>query len=131
MPESTTRLGKKLLLVEDNRLSAFATEVHLNYFGFEVIHVTTGEEAVDRISTGERFDGVLMDVDLGKGIDGIKATEKILSVSKVPVVFISNVDAPATIDRIRQITGFPTLRKPVDGFDLIAILQSALSETDQ
>lgn len=64
---------------------------------FEVVEAATGEDAVTMAST---VDVVLMDLQLGKGIDGVEATTRIRALPDAPqVVVLTTYDSDADIVR--------------------------------
>ncbi|TVR05808.1 MAG: response regulator, partial [Spirochaetaceae bacterium] len=48
--------------------------VQLEKAGYHVVHVTTGERAIETATNkSDSIDLILMDIDLGDGIDGTEA----------------------------------------------------------
>ncbi len=74
-----TAFQKTILLVEDEALIAMAERRTLAAEGYTVITVSSGEDAIAEIDQTESIDLVLMDIDLGPGIDGTEAAERILT----------------------------------------------------
>ncbi|MFC1669922.1 PAS domain S-box protein [Spirochaetota bacterium] len=98
---------KTLLLVEDEALIASAEKKQLNHYGYEVIHVLTGEKAVDIIhNKKEPVDLILMDIDLGKGLDGTETAEIILKDNDIPIVFLSSHTEPEIVEKTEKITSY-------------------------
>jgi len=81
---------KKILLVEDLLLLAVSEMRLLQKAGYEVSHILNGEDAVELIGKGENFDLILMDIDLGEGINGVTAAGKILKIREIPIVFFTS-----------------------------------------
>ena len=66
--------NRTILLVEDERLIALDETLQLKRGGYDVVNAYTGEEAVRRVESDTDSIGlVLMDIDLGIGIDGTEA----------------------------------------------------------
>ena len=65
------------MLVEDEAIFALTETYWLKRAGYNCIHVTTGEKAIE-IVRSIKIDLVLLDLDLGDGIDGTKVAEEIL-----------------------------------------------------
>ncbi|MFW5689291.1 MAG: response regulator, partial [Spirochaetota bacterium] len=78
-----------ILLVEDQAIIAMAQADVIRSAGYEVITALSGEEAVELATRDDRVDLVLMDINLGSGIDGTVAAERILERREVPIVFVS------------------------------------------
>ncbi len=99
--------GKTLLLVEDEAIVAMLEKRQLENYGYAVRHALSGVEAVDLIcSKGEKFDLVLMDIDLGSGIDGTEAAKQILECIDIPIVFLSSHTEPAVVEKTEKITSY-------------------------
>ncbi|MFW5811434.1 MAG: response regulator, partial [Alkalispirochaetaceae bacterium] len=82
--------GRTILLVEDEAIIALSEKMLLERHGYTVETVTSGERAVDMIEENDGFDLVLMDIDLGHGITGDVAAERILEIRHLPIVFLTS-----------------------------------------
>jgi two-component system response regulator CpxR len=60
---------KNILLVEDEAIIAMDEAETLSKYGFNVITAHDGESAV-KAALNQSIDLILMDVDLGRGMDG-------------------------------------------------------------
>ncbi|HKK48205.1 MAG TPA: PAS domain-containing protein, partial [Alkalispirochaeta sp.] len=99
--------AKTLLLVEDEALIAMNQKMQLEKIGYAVDHVLTGEAAVmAALSADSRPDLILMDIDLGKGIDGTQAAEQILNEIEIPIVFVSSHSEPKVVEKTEKITSY-------------------------
>lgn len=102
-----TKSNKKILLVEDEEILAYIQKKQLIQFGYHVTHVFSGESAVDLIQLEkEEFDLVLMDIDLGNGIDGTAAAELILKDADIPLLFLSSHTEPEIVEKTERITSY-------------------------
>lgn len=97
---------KNILLVEDEILIAMAKQQELEKYGYTVQHVNTGEKAVARINANNDIDLILMDIDLGKGIDGTEAAELILKDNDIPIVFMSSHTESDVVEKTERITSY-------------------------
>ena len=89
----------KVLIAEDHTLVSQGLEVMLSMSeGLELAGVVeTGEAAVDRVRTGD-VDVVLMDVNLGQGINGIEATRQLKQDSPdTKVLILTMFTDPGTV----------------------------------
>ena len=102
MPEGRN----KILLVEDEVLISMSEQANLEGFGYRVVAVKSGEEAVEAVTMAADFDLVLMDIDLGKGIDGTEAAERIVRMRDIPIVFLSSHMEPSIVARTEKITSY-------------------------
>lgn len=104
--------SKSLLLVEDNPIIALSEKMELEHFGYTVRHEMNGEAAVAAaLEESDRFDLILMDIDLGKGIDGTEAAMRILNHVDIPIVFLSSHTEPEYLDRVEKITSYGFVEK--------------------
>ena len=67
--------GARALLVEDNAVNALVATAMLERCGVTVVHARSGEAALEQ-RAGQRFDIVLMDVQMPGGIDGLETTRR-------------------------------------------------------
>jgi CheY-like chemotaxis protein len=103
---ATMNEGKKLvLLVEDDGVIALATARQLERFGFAVAHAFSGDEALS-LDAELSPDLVLMDVDLGEGMDGPTTGERILARRDVPLVFLSSHSEPEIVELTERVTSY-------------------------
>lgn len=89
----------RTLITEDHRLVSQGLEVMLSMAdGVELVGVVNnGEEAVEKVRGGD-VDVVLMDVNLGTGINGIEATRQIKEISpKTKILVLTMFTDPATV----------------------------------
>jgi PAS domain S-box-containing protein len=98
---------KRILLAEDEALVAAAEKADLEEYGYDVIIVNNGEKAVQTILGGnEKIDLILMDIDLGDGIDGTQAAEQILNFKEIPIVFLSSHTEKEIVEKTEKITSY-------------------------
>jgi DNA-binding NarL/FixJ family response regulator len=89
----------KLLIVDDHRFVSQGLEMMLSMVDDiePVAVVTSGEEAVEVVG-GQPIDLVIMDVSLGKGMNGIAATKAIKDTSpETKVLVLTMFTDPATV----------------------------------
>ena len=125
-----TKKNKTILLVEDEAVSSIAGSSLLRKYGYDVITAATGEEAVETALNSADVDLVLMDIDLGEGINGTEAAEKILQSKTLPVVFLTAHGDRATIERVREITRYGYVKKNSGDFVLLSSLEMAFELSD-
>jgi CheY-like chemotaxis protein len=78
---------KTILIVEDEAIIAMTQKAALEQYGYTVLCVNSGEKAVETVKNTAGIHLILMDIDLGKGIDGTEAAALILEDRDIPVVF--------------------------------------------
>ena len=97
---------KTILLVDDEVIIALAEKVTLEKYGYKVITVLSGEEAVAAVEMTPAIDLILMDIDLGAGIDGPETAAIILRKRDMPVVFLSSHMEPEVVAKTEKITSY-------------------------
>ena len=107
MADSIIERKKKILLVEDEAIIGMNESVQLQEFGYEVTHVLSGEDALQVMHTEHvLWDLVLMDIDLGGGLDGPATALLILADFDIPIVFLSSHIERQTVDTTQNISAF-------------------------
>ncbi|MDA3950012.1 MAG: PAS domain-containing protein [Spirochaeta sp.] len=116
---------KRILLVEDEALIALAKRQVLTSAGYEVTVAHTGEKALEIFSGSLIPDLVLMDIDLGPGIDGTEAAAMIVKNHDLPIVFLSSHTEKEYTDRAEQITSYGYVVKDSSNTVLLASIKMA------
>ena len=99
--------NKTILLVEDDAIIAMDEKRQLERKGYSVILVGSGEKAVSTALKQEvAIDLILMDIDLGRGMDGTEAAEQILNKVDIPIVFLSSHNEPEVVEKTEKITSY-------------------------
>ena len=99
-------IKKNILLVEDEVIIAMGKQMELEKYGYNIILADTGEKAVSMVKENNQINLILMDIDLGSGIDGTKAAELILRDREIPVVFLSSHMEPEIVEKTEKITSY-------------------------
>ena len=123
--ERQTALKKKILLVEDEALIAMNQTRFLEKNGHEVVVARTGEEAIEAVDTDPEITLVLMDINLGKGIDGTETAQRILEKHTIPIVFLTSHAEKEYVDRVKKITKYGYVLKNSGEFVLIESIEMA------
>jgi CheY-like chemotaxis protein/nitrogen-specific signal transduction histidine kinase len=103
----------RILLAEDNLVNQRVAEKVLESAGHEVVTVVDGREAVDIFKSGERFDLIVMDLQMPE-VDGYEATSLIRQSTEdgldrdIPIVALTAHVLPGDMDNC--------LRAGMDGF---------------
>lgn len=95
---------KTVLLVEDEAVISLTLAKSVKKFGYNVVTVNTGEKAVNVCLKNDEVDLILMDLDLGTGMNGPDAAEEILKNKIIPIVFLT---AHAGQQRVESVAGIP------------------------
>jgi PAS domain S-box-containing protein len=125
MPQS-----KKILLVEDEGLIAMAEAHSIGSFGYEVSVAGSGEGAIQSAREDAAIGLVLMDIDLGQGIDGTEAARGILAERNLPIVFLTSHSEREMVEKVRGITRFGYIIKNSGDFVLQSSIEMAFELFD-
>jgi len=122
-----------LLLVEDERIVALSTRHALEAAGYAVTTAADGEAALALLTTEPRVDLVLMDIDLGPGMDGVATASALLERRALPIVFLTSHTEQAMVERVAPITRYGYVDKRSGTFVLLEAVARALQlfETEQ
>jgi PAS domain S-box-containing protein len=122
IPES---VRPTILIVEDEALIAMNEQAILKRHGYEAVYVTKGSVAIESVRTMPEIGLVLMDIDLGPGIDGTIAAESILKIRELPVVFLSSHTEPEVVEKTERITSYGYIVKNSGETVLVASVKMA------
>ncbi|MGB3561243.1 MAG: PAS domain S-box protein [Geitlerinemataceae cyanobacterium] len=130
MEASQTSQRSTLLLVEDRQDNAMLLRDILQYWGYEVFHVSDGETALDWLCS-HRPDLILMDIQL-PGLDGLEVTRRIKAHptwKSIPVVATTALVMVGDRERCLQAGVDDYLSKPVNCEQLAAVLAKHLKSS--
>jgi CheY-like chemotaxis protein len=117
----------RILLVEDEILTAMRLELEMKKYGYTKIQsVPTGEEAI-RAAQQEAPDLILMDIRLAGDLDGIETMQEIHTFARIPVIFMSGYSDREQLQRANALLPAAYLTKPVNIADLTAAIDSAVA----
>ena len=111
--------------MEDEVIIAMTETMTLEKFGYNVITANTGEEAVATFEKTPGIDLILIDINLGTGIDGTEAAAIILQQRDLPVVFLSSHTEPEVVAKTEKISSYGYVVKDSSGTVLDASIKMA------
>ncbi len=117
--------AKCILLVEDESVIALSEARALKSNGYVVYTAHNGKTALAAFHRHPRIDMVLMDIDLGSGMDGTQAAELILQEHDIPLVFLSSHTEKELVDKTRNITNYGYVLKDAGDTVLLASIDMA------
>lgn len=98
---------KRILLVEDDFIIAAIEAKNLKEKGYHVTHVDKGEDAIKYCDVRiNDINLILMDIDLGSGIDGTIAAREILKKHNIPLIFVSSHTEQGIVEKTEEITNY-------------------------
>lgn len=120
---------KTILLVEDEAILSFIKKLQLEKEGYRVLGALTGEKALDVFgSAGGTIDLVLMDIDLGSGMDGTETARRILERHEVPLIFLSSHSEKDFVERAALVPNYGYVLKNSSFTALDASIRAALTQ---
>lgn len=121
---------KRILIVEDEAVTAKDIESTLSLLGYEVAGLAdNGEEAVAK-ALELNPDLVLMDIKLRGRMTGIDAAARILEKNPVPVVYLTAFADPETLRSAKLTYPFGYLVKPFEDSQLRAVIETTLARAE-
>lgn len=116
---------KKILLVEDDALSAMTTSKQLAIKSYELLAtVSTGEEALVYLSQNPLPDLIILDIHLSGKMDGIETALKIYKQFSLPIIFLTSFADDEIIRRLPAATPYAYLIKPSSTNELHSTIQT-------
>lgn len=118
----------KILIVEDDEITARYTEKMLEHLGYSVAGIIpSGEEVLSRLNAIQP-DLIIMDITLAGTIDGIATAVQINnSRYNIPIIYLTSNTSAETVERAMEATkSYGYLLKPIKGMDLQINIDTAL-----
>lgn len=126
--DSTQTKDTRILVVEDNQINTKLLVHHISNYCSYIDCATTGEDALEMIKFNE-YDAILMDINLGAGIDGLEATKLIREqqkYKKTPIIAVTGYTMLG--DKERLISGGCShyIGKPFTRDSIVSVLKEVL-----
>lgn len=116
---------KVILLVEDEAIVAMIQKRILEKQDYQVIIANDGKTAIEIALNNPAISLILMDINLGDGIDGTQAAEMILARKDIPLIFFSSHTEQEIVDKTEGITSYGYILKTAGETVLIASIRMA------
>jgi PAS domain S-box-containing protein len=116
---------KTILLVEDEALIAMSEKLILERYGYQVRVASNGEKAIEAALSFPEIDLILMDINLGSGMDGTQAAVEILGKRDLPLAFLSSHSEREVVEKTEGITSYGYILKNSGETVLIASVKMA------
>jgi len=118
-------MNKTILLVEDEAVTAKAISATLEKHGYKSITAHSGLEAIAAAHGDKTITLVLMDIDLGEGIDGAETAKQILAEKSIPVVFLTSHSESDYVERVKDISRYGYVIKNSGNSVLLSFIEMA------
>lgn len=116
----------RILIVEDDIFICQDIRERLERMDYQVSGVAYDAERAMGELAGNTPDLAIIDVNLGKGPDGIAVAEKIRDHYQIPFIFLTSYATSSILDRAKRTRPAGYILKPFDGKDLYAAIEVAL-----
>ncbi len=116
----------RILLVEDEALTALDIRTTLEQLGYDVCGVAGGGEAAVANAETLRPDLILMDIGLKGALDGVEAAALIRGKLDIPVIFVTAHSDSATLQKAKLTEPFGYVLKPIREGELQTAITLAL-----
>jgi|GEM_PF-2033642 len=119
-------LPTKILIVEDESIVALDLRRILTRAGYAVTHIAvSGPEAIDSVKA-QPPDAVLMDIGLSGDMNGITASQRILGLVEIPIIYVTANSDLATVQQAQTTNPFGYVLKPFDEREIRIVVEMAL-----
>ncbi len=123
--------GDRILIVDDDSTTTNVMRLYLENFGFIVPDTAcSGAQAIEKAKK-LKPDLVLMDIRLGKGLDGIDSAEVIMEKLNIPVIYVTAYSDEETLERAQMTNPYGFINKPLRDIDLKTTVRFALDKSRQ
>ena len=118
----------RILIVEDDALTAHSIQQYLRYAGYNAVSVVSSGEAAVQKAMEDLPDLLLMDIHLSGPIDGIETVTRIRAQANIPVIYLTAYQNTELILRAKDTDPFGYLLKPVRPKELEISIEMALAK---
>jgi two-component system, response regulator PdtaR len=122
--------NKTLLLVDDDRLVLVTLAQGLSDKGYKVYTAESVDDAEVLLSSGERPDLAIIDVNM-PGKNGLYLAERLLSFDHIPFIFLSAYSDQSFVERATEYGALGYLIKPIDSPQLVPTIEAALARSKE
>lgn len=118
----------KILIVEDEAISALFLEACLEKLGYDVIDTVDNGSLAYQKCLEYSPDIVIMDIQIKGDIDGIETANRIYSDLSIPIIYLTAYSDNNTLDRAIKTGSFAYLLKPIEEKYLEPTIKTVLSK---
>ncbi|MDO9046068.1 MAG: PAS domain S-box protein [Methanobacteriaceae archaeon] len=118
--------GVKVLLAEDESITALQIKNKLKSWDFDVVAVASSGEDAIVLALEKKPDIVLLDIVLKGNLDGIDAAEKIKDTLHIPIIYLTAFADESTMNRAKSTEPRNYILKPFDDNELRFALEMSV-----
>lgn len=123
-------MSKKILIVEDEHITATSIQIFLRKKGYDVPGVVVrGEDVLGRVEEWAP-DLILMDIHLQGSVDGIEAAGQVLEKYDIPVIYLTAFSDDETLARVKLTAPWGYILKPIERRVLLTTVEMTLYKHD-
>jgi PAS domain S-box-containing protein len=116
---------RTVLIVDDEPLANQTIAGILQKNGYATVSATTAQQSIEIMRRTERPELVLMDIELGAGMDGVGAAQVIIRESAAPILFLSGHTEPEYVSRTEDVSSYGFVSKDIGETVLVASVKMA------
>ncbi len=120
-------IGSRILIVEDEAITAMELEESLRGRGYEVVGSAANGGTAIRIVQEKWPDLILMDIRIEGKIDGIETANQIGRIHDIPIIFLTAYSDDLTISRAINTKSHSFMLKPFNEKELYSNIELALN----
>lgn len=129
-PDNVSAYGKKLLLVEDDRLVLAMLVGGLTDAGYCVTAAESAEDAEACLSSGLRPDLAILDVRM-PGQGGLYLAQRLRELDHIPFMMLSAYSDAQTVEQANLAGALGYAVKPLDTVQLIPAIEASLARANE
>ncbi len=119
-------LSARILIVEDEQITATDIEDTLTRFGYEVVGVAPHAQRAFEMARKHKVHLALMDIRLKGEVDGVDAARRLREEFGIPSIFLTAHADERTVEKAREAEPLGYIVKPFHESELQAAIQMAL-----
>ena len=117
----------RIVVVEDDAVIAADLAALLDELGYTVCTTCSDARSAMLALARHEPDLLLLDIQLGRGADGIRIAEEVNTIRPLPIIFVTSHTDAGTLDRVKAVRPAGFIIKPFDEADLRTQIEIALA----
>jgi CheY-like chemotaxis protein len=118
----------RILIVEDEGILAFKTQMDLEQMGHEVVGIADNGNGAIEIAEKDNPDLILMDIVLKGSINGIETSMIIREKYECRIIYMTAHTDDVTLDAAKSTKHVGFLYKPFEPYQLIKVIDETLAK---
>ncbi len=116
-----------VLVVDDDRIVHTILDAQLKQYGYNPLHVETGENFIDIIEKNEiKIDAIILDIDLGPGLSGPEYAFEARKICNIPIVFHSSHSEKEILEKTDIINSYGYVVKGTNAIVIDVAIKNAI-----